>query len=89
MVKAMELKMRHTALTPSQQEKYDHRFETMPELLEKEEPKFTKKKKKGQFLSSQLHQRAENMAPAQQKGLLIKKFRLFGFFYLLCRLLKE
>lgn len=43
-VKAMELKMRHTALTPSQQEKYDHRFETMPELLEKEEPKFTKKK---------------------------------------------
>ena len=42
-----------------------------------------------QFLSSQLHQRAENMAPAQQEGLLIKKFRLFGFFYLLCRLLKE
>ena len=39
-VKAMELKMKHTALTPSQQEKYDHRFETMPELLEKEEPKF-------------------------------------------------
>ena len=47
-VKAMELKMRHTALTPSQQEKYDHRFETMPELLEKEEPKFTKKKKKAE-----------------------------------------
>ena len=44
----MELKMRHTALTPSQQEKYDHRFETMPELLEKEEPKFTKKKKKAE-----------------------------------------
>lgn len=47
-VKAMELKMKHTALTPSQQEKYDHRFETMPELLEKEEPKFTKKKKKAE-----------------------------------------
>lgn len=47
-VKAMELKMRHTALTPSQQEKYDHRFETMPELLEKEEPKFAKKKKKAE-----------------------------------------
>ena len=45
-VKAMELKMKHTALTPSQQDKYDHRFETMPELLEKEEPKFKKKKKK-------------------------------------------
>lgn len=44
-VKAMELKMKHTALTPSQQEKYDHRFENMPELLEKEEPKFPKKKK--------------------------------------------
>lgn len=45
-VKAMELKMKHTPLSPSQQEKYDHRFETMPELLEKEVPKFTKKKKK-------------------------------------------
>lgn len=45
-VKAMELKMKHTALTPSQQDKYDHRFEAMPELLEKEEPKFKKKKKK-------------------------------------------
>ena len=45
-VKAMELKMKHTALTPSQQDKYDHRFETMPELLEKEEPKVPKKKKK-------------------------------------------
>lgn len=45
-VKAMELKMKHTPLTPSQQEKYDHRFETMPELLVKEEPKPVKKKKK-------------------------------------------
>ncbi len=45
-VRAMELKMKHTALTPSQQDKYDHRFETMPELLEKEEPKPVKKKKK-------------------------------------------
>lgn len=45
-VRAMELKMKHTPLTPSQQDKYDHRFETMPELLEKEEPKFPKKKKK-------------------------------------------
>ena len=45
-VKAMELKMKHTPLTPSQQEKYDHRFETMPELLVKEEPKSVKKKKK-------------------------------------------
>lgn len=47
-VRAMELKMKHTALTPSQQEKYDHRFETMPELLEQEEPKPVKKKKKPQ-----------------------------------------
>ena len=38
--------MKHTPLTPSQQEKYDHRFETMPELLVKEEPKPVKKKKK-------------------------------------------
>ncbi len=45
-VRAMELKMKHTPLTPSQQDKYDHRFETMPELLEKEEPKPIKKKKK-------------------------------------------
>ena len=45
-VRAMELKMKHTPLTPSQQNKYDHRFETMPELLEKEEPKPIKKKKK-------------------------------------------
>ena len=45
-VRAMELKMKHTPLTPSQQDKYDHRFETMPELLVKEEPKPIKKKKK-------------------------------------------
>lgn len=45
-VRAMELKMKHTQLTPSQQDKYDHRFETMPELQEKEEPKFPRKKKK-------------------------------------------
>lgn len=47
-VKAMELKMKHTELTPSQQDKYDHRFETMPELLEKEEPRIPKKKKKAE-----------------------------------------
>ena len=45
-VRAMELKMKHTPLTPSQQEKYDHRFETMPELLETPEEKPVKKKKK-------------------------------------------
>ena len=45
-VRAMELKMKHTPLTPSQQEKYDHRFETMPELMETPEEKPVKKKKK-------------------------------------------
>ena len=44
-VRAMELKMKHTPLTPSQQNKYDHRFETMPELLETPEEKPVKKKK--------------------------------------------
>ena len=44
-VKAMELKMQYTELTASQQDKYDHRFETMPELLTPEEPRFPKKKK--------------------------------------------
>lgn len=57
-VKAMELKMKHTELTPSQQDKYDHRFETMPELLEKEEPRIPKKKKKAEPVTEVLESAA-------------------------------
>ncbi len=33
-IRAMELKMKYTPLTPSQQEKYNNRYETTPELYE-------------------------------------------------------
>ena len=37
-IRAMELKMNYTPLTPSQQEKYNHRYETTPELYEQKTP---------------------------------------------------